>query len=153
MGCDIHVILEEQDIDGTWIAINTFKSHDRAPWTVGKNVTSLDLWSSPIVRDRNYDRFAKLADVRSYETAGPKPRGLPKDVSQTTQFLVDKWDVDGHSHSWLPLKEAVKIWVETEHNALCDKWFAKCPEYHYFGVRSLTEEGFDRYRVVFWFDN
>jgi hypothetical protein len=60
--------------------------------------------------------FAILADVRNGRGfAGvvtglgfnviSKPKGLPSDVSSYVQNESDEWDCDGHSHSWLTLKE------------------------------------------------
>jgi hypothetical protein len=157
MGCDIHLVLEEKDANGKWVGINTFMSHDRASWTVGNRKRKpdiFDVWSSPVARDRNYARFSALADVRSYDRVGPKPRGVPDDASETTKHLINKWGVDGHSHSWLSLKEATKIWVETENDDMINH-HQKYAEYHFFGVEALTEDPkeFDKYRIVFWFDN
>lgn len=66
--------------------------------------------------DRNYDLFGMLADVRNgrgfagCETGDgfepiADPRGLPKDVSDPVKAESDRWDSDGHSHSWLTLAE------------------------------------------------
>lgn len=56
MGCDIHLVLEKLTPDGKWVGIDTFKSHQC--WPDNK-------WAVPIVRDRNYVRFANLAGVRA----------------------------------------------------------------------------------------
>lgn len=65
---------------------------------------------------RNYDVFSILADVRNgYGFAGVKtgegfnpisnPKGLPNDVSELVYDASDAWGVDGHSHSYLTLRE------------------------------------------------
>jgi hypothetical protein len=154
MGCDIHLTVEKQAKNGKWYAVNLFNAHHQSPWRVQKKkVNWIDTWSSPVARSRNYDRFAALAGVRGH---GPKPRGLPNDVSESTRFAVEKWGPDGHSHSWLPLKDAVKIFFDTEYDENKKEGYVKnSPEYYFFGVDRVTEdpEELDQYRVVFWFDN
>lgn len=65
---------------------------------------------------RSYHLFSILADVRNgYGFAGVdtgdgfvpicKPKGIPKDASDFYKIEVKEWGVDGHSHSWLSLKE------------------------------------------------
>jgi hypothetical protein len=56
---------------------------------------------------RNYIFFGIIAGVRSYDTKSmvSEPRGLPKDVSPQVKRHSDQWGVDGHSHSYLTLKE------------------------------------------------
>ena len=78
MGCDIHVHFEIK-LNGKW-----------------------EHYSNPSI-DRNYELFAKMADVRNdYENPIIPisfPKGLPKDLSVVTKFEVDHWGSDGHSHS------------------------------------------------------
>jgi hypothetical protein len=88
MGCDIHGWVEKKkDQNNGWVAVCKLKNDDR-----------------------NYDRFAKLAGVRG---DGPEPNGIPQDVAETTKLDIDSWDADGHSHTYLPLKDALKIFAET----------------------------------------
>ena len=129
MGCDIHGWVETK-VGDKWVAVKELK----------------DL-------DRNYERFGKLAGVRD---DGPAPRGLPPDISDTTRLHVEGWGEDGHSHSWLPVAEAAKIfyetqWIKDTPEAKRHHEFAKdYPEYEYFG---LEEDDYSNYRLVFWFDN
>lgn len=130
MGCDIHGWVETK-VGDKWVAVKELKD-----------------------RDSNYMRFGKLANVRE---DGPPARGLPPDISDTTKLHVDVWDGDGHSHSWLPIADAAKIFLETqwvpdtpEAKERFDKWTSKFPEYEYFG---LEENDYSNYRLVFWFDN
>lgn len=147
MGCDIHLTLERR-LEDQWVAIDTFCGHHRAKWTM-KDKKEFD-YSSPVVRDRNYVRFAMLAAVRG---DGPEPRGIPSDASETTMALIKGWGGDGHSHSWLPLSEAAKVWIETDRYV--DDWGKKYPESYYFNVDCSegSEDRLENYRVVFWFDN
>jgi hypothetical protein len=144
MGCDIHLVVERRHGD-KWIAINTFASHYRAKWALtGKEISG---YSSPVARDRNYQRFAKLAGVRG---PGPEPRGLPADASDTSLLLSAE---DAHSHSWLPLAAAAEVWKQTETGL--DEIDANWPESYFFGVdvSGGSGEKIDDYRLIFWFDN
>lgn len=91
MGCDIHGHVEFKK-DGVW-----------------HNWSTVDI-------DRNYDLFAKMANVRNDGTVEPvaDPRGVPMDISMEVAMDINQWDCDGHSHSWLsgPEMEAVKKWAE-----------------------------------------
>ena len=71
----------------------------------------------------------------------PEPKGVPDDVSDTCQYYIDKWDCDGHSHSYMPLDQAFVIFKSTG-----DMKYS----YNYFGV---DEEEMEGCRLVFWFDN
>ena len=144
MGCDIHAIIERQ-IDGKWVCISTIKHHHARV----RRETDATGFSSPAALSRNYDRFAALAGVRG---DGPSSRGLPEDVSDTGRALADDCGVDGHSHSWLPLKEAVKIFTDTEHwgELKPDNWARLYPSNYFFDIDG---EDTDQHRLVFWFDN
>jgi len=138
MGCDIHLVLERKYND-VWIGVDTFNSHTSA---IDHN------FSFPVAKVRNYDRFAALASVRG---EGPLPKGIPDDISQTSKYLIDYWGKDGHSHSWLPLKEAVDIFIKTDHEKpKKDSFGEEYPSYHYFFVE---KEDIDNHRLIFWFDN
>lgn len=132
MGCDIHLVLERRR-RGVWIGLDTFQ---RA-WT------STD-WHGA-TRARNYRRFAALAGVRG---DGPGPRGLPQDLSDLARMEIDDWAGEGHTHSWLPLREAAAVWLATEH--LPSDYASNHPEWFFFRAES---EDIEEYRVVFWFDN
>lgn len=136
MGCDIHLVLERK-VDDRWIAVDTFKGHESA---LGRG------YQWPAATARNYGRFAKLANVRG---DGPAPRGLPEQLSETAAFLVKKWGEDGHSHSWLPLKDAAAAFLETDRHDP-DGFREKYPHSYYFGVDC---DEVDQHRLVFWFDN
>lgn len=74
---------------------------------------------------RNYNLFSILANVRNGRGfAGVKtgegfnpisePKGVPKDASTIYQEQVESWDCDGHSHSYLTLKELKEYdWNQT----------------------------------------
>lgn len=122
MGCDIHVFVEKR-VKDRWVMV-----HEAVE-----------------AENRNYERFAQLAGVRG---SGPKPKGLPLDISDSTNLQADRWGVDGHSHSWLYLPEAMQIWQRTEYNQ--NSFNYKYP-YYYFGLDEVADA--EEYRIVFWFDN
>lgn len=103
MGCDIHLCVEKR-VDGEWVAVK--REHE---WYKEKTVDWL--WHG-----RNYSLFAILADVRNgYGVAGvdtgegyipiSQPRGLPFGTSDEVRGEAQDWGYDGHSHSWLTLRE------------------------------------------------
>ena len=99
MGCDIHMVLEVK-YENKWIGINTFAGfYARALDWHGKTEPKWLFW---LVRNRSYDLFAKLAGVRG---DGPPPRGIPEDVSDLAVMEIERFGLDGHSHSWGLLSE------------------------------------------------
>lgn len=105
MGCDIHLYVEKR-IDGKWIAQGNFERDEDGYTQGGDNYYD----------GRNYDLFAILADVRNGRGfAGVKtgdgfnpiaaPKGLPEDVSDAIKGISDRWDIDGHSHSFFTVRE------------------------------------------------
>lgn len=136
MGCDIHMVLEQKIGEGSWIGIHHFPYYRSSGGT----------HHFPDAIGRNYRRFAAMAGVRG---DGPEPRGLPEDVSVLSQARSDHYGSDGHSHSWLPVREAAAIFLASEYGEP-DDYAKKYPTAHFFGVEP---EDADDYRIVFWFDN
>lgn len=141
MGCDIH-FHSEVKIKGRWI------HHSE---------TSVD---------RNYELFAKMADVRNNGNITPisQPKGLPKDATELTILHSEKYGVDGHSHSWLSADEIVLLHNFIESNS--KNYFGEMWAYHnlpYFmgnhfsGFKEYPEDwkgyGVEDVRYVFFFDN
>jgi hypothetical protein len=143
MGCDIHLTVEKK-VGSKWIAVNTMNGGHTGRFE--KDDSNWD-WASPVARDRNYKRFAALAGVRG---DGPEARGVPDDVSETTRFLIDDYGADGHSHSWLPMREAVDIFVRTHWRDEKRPHLLDYPASYFFEV---DDDNLDAYRIVFWFDN
>lgn len=130
MGCDIHVFLERR-VEDRWVMVNTLTSNQTT--------------------NRNYDRFAKLAGVRG---DGPEPRGIPADVSESVKLHISDWEGDGHSHSWMSLREATPIFRGSSYERFSDPEWIKDEEsaiYHFFGSRASRDP--DNHRIVFFFDN
>lgn len=110
--------------------------------------------------DRNYTMFGILANVRC-KGAIYEPRGVPNDLSKALAEEVDRWDGDGHSHSYLSLdefKECLDIYKTsgikgdnsyTSIYELAANWLAREQ-----AEAMLLETGFDpQIRFVFFFDN
>lgn len=118
MGCDIHLYVEKRNASGEWVTADTWHDDEDEP---GRK--SVYLWgpglkclAGPLYSGRNYDLFAVLANVRNgYGVAGcdtgegfvpiAEPRGVPEDACREYLDEVSHWDGDGHSHSWLTLRE------------------------------------------------
>jgi hypothetical protein len=96
MGCDIHGFVE----------VNQFPQQKNG-WYAIIDIAHLV--------GRNYDMFGQLFGIRNY--TGFKPiapdRGVPKLLSWTVREELEKWDGDGHSHTYLTLEDIEKInWDE-----------------------------------------
>lgn len=108
MGCDIH-LYQEQKIDGQWKSTDVWSDK----YKEGRQTVAYD---DMAYHDRNYNLFAILANVRNGGTFGDTktgigfnpislPRDLPADVSEQVCAASHEWGEDGHSHSWLTLRE------------------------------------------------
>ena len=118
MGCDIHVHVEYKNnlftgydadnkpqYESKWICGDYF--HKNPYFGSGEDEKE---WSLVGLCDsRNYAMFSVLANVRNYGKTEyiDEPRGLPKDVTEMVKEDADDWGVDGHSHSYLTLKELI----------------------------------------------
>lgn len=123
MGADIHLFSEkkktvnneEKWVNADYWTINPYFETD-------KDEQELELVS--IYDDRNYDLFNVLAEVRGNGPSISPPRGLPDDVSSIVKKESDRWDGDGHSHSYFTLaelKEYYKNNSHTSHNGFLSK--------------------------------
>jgi len=58
--------------------------------------------------NRNYGLFATLVGIRDYTDSiipVSEPKGIPDDCCEAIKRENEAWSGDGHSHSWLTLKE------------------------------------------------
>ena len=107
MGCDIHMFCEEKSIrNGGEVWINA--DH----WVINPHYGVFDNEEEyqvvELYGDRNYSVFAALCGVRDYTGNSPKisePRGLPLNCSEQVKRGSDRWRLDGHSHSYVTLRE------------------------------------------------
>ncbi len=121
--------------DGVWVSADTWMrdptfdaykvrhpnatKEDLAEYFGGID-SAMEGWQIPyngrIYAGRNYNLFSILANVRNgvgfagCETGQgfvpiAMPKGLPDDVSPQIKIQSDGWGCDGHSHSWLTLRE------------------------------------------------
>lgn len=164
MGCDIHFYVEKWsdedvipegplDISDARDSIinNTLKLEKDHRWiTADKWIKEDDdYWTNySFYRDRNYDLFAKLADVRNYGsdiTPLSEPRGVPEDASYAYKYMVKKMNGDGHSHSYFTLDELLNSGVNWEDFS---KDFVNTIE-----KMKMIDSDTSKIRCVFFFDN
>lgn len=137
MGCDIHIHAEVK-IEGKW-----------------------EHYDQPDCR-RDYDLFEKMAGVRGdIKNAIAAPRGIPEDASTMTKFDAERWDSDGHSHSWLSAQEIYELaeWDEARSKTRTvfgrewDQWLFGNSYSGFIKYPEDRPEGVEDVRFVFWFDN
>jgi len=108
---------------------------------------------------RDYQFFGYLAGVRD-EDIEPlvAPKGLPEDISETTQFIVDYETPDLHTPTWFDANEIRQI-----ENWLVDTRGEYNPEQHWGYLFGNSWGGFSKYpedrpkgiediRFIIWFD-
>lgn len=123
MGCDIHLHVEARGTEeNRWRRFERSVSYNMGAF--GRATAQVPLrWGE----GRDYDVFAMMADVRNGRGfAGvdlgdgfipiAMPRGIPEDASYVIDDEAERWGVDGHSHSYLTLRELLDL----EHNGYWD---------------------------------
>jgi len=103
MGCDIHLYGETQKTPaGDWTACGEWGTDKYGNW---------ELISNPLYFGRHYALFSVLADVRNYNELPliAPAKGLPLALSPEVARMAEQWDCDGHSHSYLTLKELLEF--------------------------------------------
>lgn len=107
MGADIHIYTEIKksiNSEDKWVNVDNWRYNPY--YQEGNNNWERMLSVESIYIGRNYELFGILAGVRDRNNDMiDDPRGLPEDVSEVTKKESDRWDGDGHSHSWLTLRE------------------------------------------------
>jgi hypothetical protein len=89
------------------------------------------------VRNYGLDRIEPICE----------PRGVPEDASDGYRYVVDRWDGDGHSHSYFTLEELKNVnW--SEYNK---EWIQDFLE----TIQKMKQVDTDpkKVRAVFFFDN
>jgi hypothetical protein len=176
MGCDIHIYVERKTETG-WEAVQGLNpwishykewvqsardrgEHERADElykaAVEMEVKEPWVYEGWIYNGRNYALFAMLADVRNDYNFKPisHPKGLPSDVSDYVKQQSDQWGEDGHSHSWLSLRELLDY--DWEQTATIKGWVTKeqAEEYRRTGKTpshwSSDVWPRDRYEEISW---
>ena len=108
MGCDIHLFTEIKksiNSEEKWVNVDNWRYNPYYEEGNDDGERMMDV--EPLYSGRNYELFSVLAGVRDYGNNDriDDPRGLPEDVSDVTKKESDRWGSDGHSHSWLTLRE------------------------------------------------
>ena len=115
MGCDIHMYVEykkelpikdskkreEKWISGDYFKLNPYK--DIWDGEEEEEFEKIELYGG-----RNYGLFATLAGVRDYSNLIipiSNPKGIPHNCCDYVKKANKNWGIDGHTHSWLTLKE------------------------------------------------
>lgn len=141
MGCDIHLYTEKiKSVNGVdkWVNCDHWKLN---PY-FGDDEYEPELELISLYSGRNYNLFGVLAGVRGGYEICP-PRGLPSDVSDIVKKNSDRWDSDGHSHSYFTLaelKEYYKNNSHTSHNGFINKR----------QIKELDEDGITPYSWSEW---
>jgi hypothetical protein len=107
MGCDIHIAIEQFDTDtNKWVLHPSCTVEREDPDPSDPEDQGYMTINGPY-HGRNYALFARLADVRNDSGIEPisPPKGVPNDASTEYLEWVARWDMDGHSHSYLTLAE------------------------------------------------
>ena len=143
MGCDIHLFAEIK-INGNWIA------------DLERTAEMYDYDGS----NRVYAAFAILAGVRNDLNIIPiaEPKGIPADASESYKIVCEDWGKDGHSHSYLTLKEFNNYNYCFAEGALTTEQMKRLANAKnhidnniFSNFDACREE--DEVRIVFFFDN
>ena len=98
-------ILENAEPNYRWVSADSWSKDD-------------DWYADELYNGRSYYLFAILADVRNGSGVIEPidyPRGIPDDASSGYKHVVDRWDGDGHSHSYFTLDELINFnWSKYE---------------------------------------
>lgn len=163
MGCDIHFFTERYTKDNNYEGPKDLSEERETRLNVVLEDTMLypkwvsaDKWSvsrydddeweaDEIYGDRDYHLFGVLADVRGN---GPcisgGPKGIPEDISSGYKYILDRWDSDGHSHSYFTLSELMDVdWKKYD----CEHFL------EIIGKMKKIDPNPDNVRCVFFFDN
>jgi hypothetical protein len=137
MGCDIHYVVEKK-IDAEWVGI--FKKWPR----------------SGFAGERDYEFFTEIAAVRGRSDTAKYPQFLPKGISRLALHEIIHDGTDGHSHSWMPIKEFSEIALRVNPDKFPTPYDKEQPWEKLFGepiFLNTDDDKIEDYRIVFWFDN
>jgi hypothetical protein len=142
MGADIHLFSEKKrSINGEDKWVNTDY------WSInpyfGEDDSEVELELVSLYNNRNYELFNILAGVRGNGPSISQPRGLPDDVSSIVKKESDRWDGDGHSHSYFTLEELKNYFKNNSykfHNGFLNKR----------QIEELDEDNHTPYNWVEW---
>ena len=130
-------IINDKSLTERWVSADRWKKD-------GKNWVHEEVFWS-----RNYYLFSILADVRNSGDVQPicEPRGVPKDASSGYLHMVDRWEGDGHSHSYFTLEELLDVdWSQYDKEYIED--FLKVVD-----ELKSSDPDTKKVRICFFFDN
>jgi hypothetical protein len=171
MGADIHFFVEkysDEDFEGPKnvseqrnIKLNSILEGQRVErwisadkWNLEYIGTEDEHWDVPYEKEfynnRNYYLFSMLADVRNYRNEVEpicEPKGIPEDASDGYKYVVDRWNGDGHSHTYFTLSDLMDIdWSKYNQEWIQD---------FFETIEKMKQVDPDpkKVRAVFFFDN
>ncbi len=170
MGCDIHSFAEKRkDKKNNWEIVKdhfSLDDFDKKWYKKEKGDYPFDM--------RHYGMFGFFADVRNYSRCEviSELKGFPSDTCNEIKEESGTWDLDGHSYSFLTLRELTEFNYEKRFwdrritrngngAALAEKGEGEMVTYREFlgewyfkHLEELKQLGkLDDVRIVFWFDN
>lgn len=155
MGCDIHLYVEKKEY-GYGEDSNKFVWISLDKWTEQGEYDNIYLdvhYKDRLYRDRNYNLFCALSGATSHRfNNAPNfmpAKGIPNDCSKLISNAIKHWEGDGHSHSYLTLKE-LREFDWSSYGNTCDEF--RLDTLQKLGIlkESMTDEDI---RIVFFFDN
>jgi len=110
MGCDIHLYVERQKADGSWVRVPDSKGpihpyFDPKADEKHKDYFNKTAWDT----GRDYNLFARLAGVRRNIKPIAEPRGVPADKSKSVAKDWKQGQGDWHSASYFSAKELLDV--------------------------------------------
>lgn len=101
MGCDIH-LYREKKIGGKWVTADEWEKPEWSDEDDERHVP----YEKAAYNNRNYQLFGALSSgVRAEPEFAFQERGVPFNMSPEVESAFNRWDADGHSHSYLYLHE------------------------------------------------
>lgn len=149
MGCDIHAYYERK-INDKWESMHP---NDWQSVTDSEDGMKDLPWELTLL-NRDYWLFSMLARVQGEFEYSFFPKGMPDDVCTAIKTVYDSWAEDGHSHSFLTIKE-----LKHKATELLLEPLTPHIENNINGLQKLIKQfpdvslGDENYRIVFWFDN
>lgn len=143
MGADIHLYTEKiKSVNSVnkWVNCDHWKLN---PY-FGDDEYEPEWELVSLYRNRNYNLFSVLANVRGNGAICP-PRGLPEDASEIVKKESDRWDGDGHSHSYFTLAELKEYYNNNSHTPY-NGFLSKRQ------IKQLDEDGITPYHWLEWSD-
>jgi hypothetical protein len=160
MGCDIHLFAEKKMVpkwgqfwkSPKWVSIDKYTRNPDFGQYEGEREFEVAREDRIYTDGRNYNLFCALAGVRSYQFTGEppvvsEPKGLPDDCCPEIIQEAKNWGSDGHTHSWLTLKE-MEDFDWSPYGATCDDFMTEV-----FSKLRDQSSNPENVRIVFWFDN